>query len=120
MQTSLKLASLAIAATLAMGTAVNAQSYFQGMMQIDQDSTFTLDGITAEADGKVVFFDYHGGQRGAELGSINVREGANVNIRVGLIREPRGDVLAVLFTGDDTSGAGVANTIIEVDMLRNN
>lgn len=118
MQTSTKLASIALAAALAMGSAATAQSYFQGMMQIDQDSTFTLDGITAEADGTVVFFDYHGGARGAEIGSVDVRAGANVNIRVGLTREPRGDVLAVLFEGTDTSGAGVANTIIEVDMLR--
>lgn len=110
-----KIAAAAIATTLALGTAASADSYFIPMMEVDDNTNFTLQGVTSDVDGQVVFFDYTGGERGDVLATIPVNTGANVDIPVTLDRVPSGDVLAVLFEGDMMEGRGLANFVIEIE-----
>ncbi len=87
----------ALAATASIASAdVNYLSNFVG--EQTADSRIELGTVRASGDGVVEIYSFHGGERGALLGSEEVMAGANLNVNVGVGR-PITDVIAVLTVG---------------------
>jgi len=107
--------AVAALTTALLATSVSADSYFFNQMQIDDSSNFTIAGVTSDVDGQVVIFDYTGGEKGEILATAPVNQGANVDVVMTLSRVPSGDILAVLYEGEQTEGRGITNTVIDID-----
>lgn len=109
-------ASTAAAALIA--TSAMADGYFtilEGASQMD-DSTVELGTVTADMDGTVVIYDYHGGEFGDMLGSEMVSAGANSDVRVDVTPSGGTTVAAVLYNGEPTTPADAVDWVqIELD-----
>lgn len=98
---------LALAAALTLGSAISASAFtaFFAEQQTQQASDFvTLGDFNAPGAGTVEIFDYRLGTMGDLLGTANVTEGANSDVRIELSTKPEGNVVAVLKVGDETIG----------------
>ena len=88
---------IATAAVALSASVAAADSYFPYSSQFqDRKGVVELDTVTADADGVVEIYNYHGGEIGDLLGSTDVMAGANTNTRVGLGNTPRTDAIALL------------------------
>lgn len=83
-------------AAMTVGSAASAESYFACMGPIPQQGVLELGSITSDGDGTVDVYDYRLGEQGNLLGSIDVQEGANMDVRLNVGNAPLGDLLATL------------------------
>lgn len=90
-----KTIALAAAATLALAGTASADNAFTFNNSIE-GSTADLGQVRAASAGVVSLYDFHGGVQGALLGSENVAQGANFDVRVNLGKPAINDVVAVL------------------------
>lgn len=111
----MKTTAFAAALTLAGTTAYAANEFAYQVTEMD-GSTIEIEGVTSDADGFVVIYDYRGGEFGDVLGQETINEGANNDVRVVLGERPLGDVAAVLHLGEVTDPTQATAWIeIEVD-----
>ena len=105
--------AFAIAALTLAGTATvaSANSYFELPRTQGVTSTFDLGLVRAEADGVVEIYDILDGEQTALIGTQNVREGANSDVRINTGAPVRRDVVAVL----KVDGEVVASEIFRVN-----
>ena len=102
----------------ALGTAAIAENAFlyQEGDQMVSATEITINGVTAEADGTVVIYDYSTGEYGDMLGMTEVFAGANSDLIVPLQQPAVADVVAVLYAGEPTTpDMGVAMLEIDVE-----
>lgn len=71
----------------------------------------TLDLVRADSDATVYIYDFHGGERGALLGSAPVNAGANADVHVSFKRAATGDAVAVLSNGASDLAVSDVNNI---------
>ena len=90
---TLTLAAATVAATASVATANNA---FPVGETFEQTDTLDLRTVTANAPGVVQIYDYNAGERGALLGSEEVRAGVNTDVKIDLGLGANNDILAVL------------------------
>lgn len=104
--------SLAIGflAAMSFGSVASAESYFTCMNPLPKDALLDLGTITAEGEGVVEIYDFRLGKQGDLLGTTNVNQGANSDVRLNIGMPPMGDILAVL----NVNGEVVASKVYEV------
>ena len=90
--------AFAIAAVTLASTAsvASANSYFELPRAQTPTSAIDLGIVRAAGNGIVEIYDYHTGTQGALLGTQNVSEGANADVRVNTGAPVRRDVIALL------------------------
>ncbi|SFB18077.1 hypothetical protein SAMN05421688_3462 [Poseidonocella pacifica] len=95
----------AAAFALTAGTATIASAASNYVTTVDEpqfESTYVnLDVVRADSDAIVTIYDYRLGEQGAVLGTAPVQAGANGNVKVNLNDKIKGDVLAVISSGND-------------------
>lgn len=94
---ALTLTAAALAATASVATA--STSYFSVDRQVEANSYIELETVRSATDATVEIRDFRLGETGTLLGSIDVHEGANSNLKINLGTRPLGDVVAVLVDG---------------------
>jgi hypothetical protein len=99
------------AALMTTAGVVTADSYFGVTGEMEEGTTLTIDNVTAESAGTLDVYDYHTGERGELLASVDLNAGANSDVRVDLDQEPRSDVMAVVMI----DGEMAAMTEIEIE-----
>jgi hypothetical protein len=102
--------AIGLLAAMSIGSAVSAESYFTCMSPLANDSNLDLGTITSEGPGVVEVFDYRLGEQGELLGTVDVNQGANSDVRLNIGMPPPGDMLAVL----TVSGEVVASNVYDV------
>jgi hypothetical protein len=65
---------------------------------LESSSVLELGLITMDEPAILEIYDYIGGQQGAMLGSVELNQGANSDVKVNVGVAPRQDVLAVIKT----------------------
>ncbi len=85
----------AAAATAMIATTASANSFSFNEMDL-AGSTAELGQISVDGNASVSLYDYHRGEQGALLGSTDLADGANFDVRVKLGKRPINDVVAVL------------------------
>lgn len=110
--TKMKTSYVLFAAMTAMAipTLSAAETYFSCSQTVIEGSTISLGTITAEADGMVELFDYHGGAAGEKLGEASLTAGANSDVRITGSTPIRDDVIAIV----KVNGAPVAEKVFDV------
>lgn len=114
MNNLIKAAAVTSALALA-GTSAYANNAFSFQETVMDDSTITINNVTAEGPGIVVIYDYHTGEFGEVLGMTDVSKGANTDLRINLGTPPVNDIAAVLYVGDVSTPA-YADAWIELDV----
>lgn len=104
------LLSIGFLAALSIGSPASADSYFTCMNPLPKDSVLDLGTITSDGEGVVEVYDYRLGERGDLLGTVDVNQGANADVRLNIGTPPPGDVLAVL----NVNGEVVASNVYDV------
>ena len=106
------LRSIAVGGIVAVSltSGASAESYFVCMGSVPAKSVLDLGLITSEGDGVVEIYDYRLGEKGEMLGTIDVHEGANPDVRFDIGMPPRGDLLALL----TVDGEVVASNVYDV------
>lgn len=99
------------AALMTTAGVATADSYFGVTGEMEEGTTLTIDNVTAESAGTLDVYDYHTGERGELLASVDLNAGANSDVRVDLDQEPRSDVMAVVMI----DGEMAAMTEIEIE-----
>ena len=99
--------AIGLLAAISVGSAASAESYFTCMNPLDRDSSLELGTITSDGDGIVEVYDYRLGEQGELLGTVEVNEGANANVRLNLTMAPLGDLLAILTVGGEVVATNV-------------
>lgn len=104
--------SLAIGflAAMSFGSVASAESYFTCMNPLPKEALLELGTITSDGEGVVEVYDFRLGKQGDLLGTTNVNQGANSDVRLNIGRPPLGDLLAVL----TVDGEVVASKVYEV------
>ncbi|MBB5722905.1 hypothetical protein FHS72_002541 [Loktanella ponticola] len=97
--TNLKTFAVVAATVLATATSASAYNAFPFGETFEQTDQLQLDFVRAEGAGTVEVYDYANGQRGALLGSKDVRSGVTSNVKVNLGLGANSDILAVLNVG---------------------
>jgi len=92
---TIKTMILAAAATVALASTASANAFSFNEMEIS-GATAELGQVTAQGNGVVSLYDFHGGEQGALLGTKEIASGANFDVRVKLRSRPINDVVAVL------------------------
>jgi hypothetical protein len=91
-----KFLALTLAALVGSTTFAAADSSFSLSRVQDDDSIVELGRITSDGDGVVHIYALEAGKMGALIGSEEVHAGANTDVRVPLIDNPKQDAVAVL------------------------
>lgn len=101
--------SLAIGflAAMSFGSAASAESYFTCMNPLPKDALLELGTITSDGEGVVEVYDFRLGQMGDLLGTTNVNQGANSDVRLNIGMPPLGDILAVLTINGEVAATKV-------------
>lgn len=94
------LAAVVIAVSAPVASA--QESYFVCTAPIERGTIVDLGLVRAEADGVVEIYDYRMGERGELLGSVEVHEGANREVRVRTQQPVNANVLAELKVDGET------------------
>ena len=103
--------AIGLVAAMTLGSAAFAdESYFTCMNPLPKDASLELGGITSEGDGIVEVYDYRLGEQGDLLGTVEVNQGANTDVRLNIGMPPLGDMLAVL----KVNGEIVATNVYDV------
>ena len=103
--------ALGLLAALSLGSVASADdSYFTCMSPLDKSASLELGGITSEGAGVVEVYDYRLGTMGELLGTVDVNEGSNTNVRLNIGMPPLGDMLALL----KVDGEVVASNVYDV------
>ncbi len=90
---TLAIAAATVAATASIASANNAFPFGE---HFDQTDVFELSTVTASGAGEVAIYDFRHGERGALLGTEEVRAGVNTNVKIDLGLPAAYDVVAVL------------------------
>nr|WP_321511493.1 hypothetical protein [uncultured Celeribacter sp.] len=93
---SLKTLTAAAIVAVAGSAAFAGPNYIMPGEAQNLNSSVTLDLVRADANATVDVYDFHGGERGALLGSAPVKAGANTDVYVPLSRPASKDAVAVL------------------------
>lgn len=90
--------TLAAAATAALATAAAASDSYIGFQgkKVAPTNFVTLDTVRAYGDGIIEIYDFHAGEQGDLLGSAQISDGANANVKVMLDTRLSRDAIAVL------------------------
>ena len=88
----------------------SAESYFTCMNPLPKEALLELGTITSDGAGVVEVYDYHLGEKGDLLGTVDVNPGANSDVKMNIGMPPLGDVLAVL----TVDGQVVATNVYDV------
>ncbi|PUB15661.1 hypothetical protein [Yoonia sediminilitoris] len=99
--------AIGLLAAMSFGSAAAAESYFTCMNPLPKEALLELGTITSEGDGVVEIYDYHLGAKGKLLGTVDVSQGANSDVRMNIGMPPLGDVLAELKVGDEVVASNV-------------
>lgn len=99
---SIKAFALAAVTLAATASVASANSYFELPRAQNTTSTVELGIVRAAGDGVVEIYDYRTGTQGDLLGTQNVRQGANSDVRVNTGSAVRNDVIAVLKVDGET------------------
>lgn len=99
--------TIGLLAAMSLFSPASAESYFTCMNPLEQDALLELGTITSDGPGVVEVYDYHLGQRGDLLGTVDVNEGANADVRMNIGMPPLGDVLAVLTIDGEVAATNV-------------
>ena len=102
--------AIGLLAAMSIGSTAFADSYFTCMNPLPKEAMLELGTITSDGAGVVEVYDYHLGQQGDLLGTINVDQGANSDVRLNIGMPPLGDMLAVL----TVEGEIVATNVYDV------
>lgn len=97
-------------ALVSLASVTSAESYFVCMGSLPTDAMLELGTITSDGPGVVEIYDYRLGEKGKMLGSFEVNEGANPDVRFDLGMPPLGDLLAIL----TVNGEVVASNVYDV------
>lgn len=99
--------AIGLLAAMSFGSVASAESYFTCMNPLPKEALLDLGTITAEGDGVVEVYDYHLGGKGDLLGTVEVSQGANSDVRMNIGMPPLGDMLAELKVGDKVVATNV-------------
>lgn len=88
-----------VAFALATTTAASADTYLGLGHTLDDGNMLQLGQITADADGVVEIYDFHGGTVGELLGSQDIHAGANSDVRVHTRQSVHRNVIAMIRIG---------------------
>lgn len=102
--------TLGLVAAAALALPASADSYFTCMNPLPKEATLELGTITSDGEGVVEVFDYRLGRQGESLGTVDINEGANADVRMNIGMPPLGDLLAVL----TVDGEVVATNVYDV------
>lgn len=102
--------TLGLMIAMSLGSAASAESYFTCMNPLESKPVLELGEITSDGNGVVEVYDFRLGEQGEMLGTVDVNQGANADVRLNVGMPPLGDVLAVLTIG----GEVVASKVYEV------
>lgn len=103
--------AIGLLAAITLGSIASAdESYFTCMSPLQRDASLELGNITAEGAGVVEVYDFRLGEQGELLGTVEVNEGANSDVRLNIGMPPLGDLLAVL----KVDGEVVATNVYDV------
>lgn len=97
-------------AATSLGSAASAESYFTCVGPLEDKALLELGTITSDGAGVVEVYDYRLGAQGDLLGTVDVHEGANADVRLNIGDRPQGDVLAIL----SVDGEIVASNVYDV------
>lgn len=109
----------AFAAILGMTTTGATAAGFGLQTVVDDNSTITLSLVRADSDGVVVVYDYTGSEFGEVLGTAEIREGANTQVKVSLGNTTATELAAVIYDGPMTEPT-MAASWIELDVNDDN
>ncbi|WP_341365674.1 hypothetical protein [Yoonia sp. BS5-3] len=90
------LRNIAVIAALCAPATVWADTYFENGHTLEASDMLDLGLITSDGAGQVEVYDFHTGEIGALLGTENIHEGANTDVRVSTGLPVRRDVLVVV------------------------
>lgn len=99
------LAAAAVVAVAGSAAVAGPNLIFPGSSN-EVKSVATVDLVRADENATLEVYDFHGGERGALLGSTDVNAGANTNVKVQLSQNALNDVQYVL-VGDNGSTLAV-------------
>ena len=97
-KTTIALALTAVVGSVSLAAADN--SYFSVDRLFSDSSNLELGLVRSASDATVEIYSFHRGEVGMLLGSTDVREGANQDVKVNLGNRPVNDVVAILKDGD--------------------
>ncbi|WP_460275579.1 hypothetical protein [Celeribacter sp. ULVN23_4] len=93
---SLKTLSAAALVAVAGSAAFAGPNYIMPGSQNDLKNVASVDLVRADENSTLQVYDFHGGERGALLGSTDVNAGANTDVKVRLSSHPASSVEFVL------------------------
>lgn len=100
------LAAFAVATTVMGAGAAMAQGDFFGANPTQSASdVVVINDFNSPAAGVVEIYDFRLGVIGDMLGKADVTAGANSTVRVNMVHNPLGNVMAILKNGDSVVGA---------------
>lgn len=109
--TNLKTLAAAAVVAVAGSAAFAGPNYIVPGQAQSLNTSATLDLVRADTDATVYIYDFHGGERGALLGSADVKAGANTDVTIKFKAAAIDDTIAVLSDGVNELAISDVNNI---------